>query len=146
LAIPQNKLGLMTILHGRYVPEYHDTSSREGSCASWITTACGLAAGSRDSDILSDSLLAMSLSIIGPERQLGKISMLGLQHYSKALNGPRKRFASGALDIDDYQMDVSLMTCLACGMYEVGITLPVLYVAEFFRSWRTIHMLLQCDA
>ena len=70
--------------------------------------------------MLSNSLLAMSLSIIGPERQQENLSMSGLQYYSKALNGLRTRLASGPLNLNDHQVDVSLVTCLACGMYEVG--------------------------
>jgi len=71
--------------------------------------------------MLSDSLLAMSLSLIGPERQHNDLSMDGLRHYAKALKGLRAKLAIGPLQLDDDQMDVSLMTCLACGMYEVRI-------------------------
>ncbi|KAE9371379.1 hypothetical protein N431DRAFT_545642 [Stipitochalara longipes BDJ] len=121
LEIPQNKLGLITVLHGRYVPGYHDASNREGSgmCSSWITTAYSLVSRPGDSEMLSDSLLAMSFSLIGLEHQHNDLSMSGLRHYAKALKGLRTKLAFGPLHLDDEQMDTSLITCLACGMYEV---------------------------
>jgi hypothetical protein len=84
--------------------------------------------------MLSDSLLAMSFSLIGSERQQDDLSMSGLQHYSKALKGLRNKLVSGASELDDYQMDASLITCLACGMYEVkSISSLVLQIAKLSR-------------
>lgn len=121
LAASQKKEGFITLLQGRYVSDFPSTSSSQSEfiCTSWIATARALASSSANSEMLNDSILAMSLSLIGPERQHQDLSMAGLKRYSQALKALRKGLASGALDLDDYQMDVSLVTCLACGMYEV---------------------------
>jgi len=69
--------------------------------------------------MLNNSLLAMSLYVVGKENQQDYLSRSSLKHYSHALKGLRQGLSSGTLE--DRQLDISLVTCMACGMYEVSL-------------------------
>lgn len=63
----------------------------------------------------------MSLTLIGKEGENQALFFSGEQHYSRALNGLRTGFRSGSFDtLDQRQVDVNLITCLQCAMYEVS--------------------------
>jgi hypothetical protein len=93
-------------------------------CEGWISTACALSSLA-DSDMLSHSLLAMALTFAGAERQDPEICAAGLRHYSRALVGLRTGLERGPRVLNEHQMDISLITCLACAMYEVILGLPM---------------------
>jgi hypothetical protein len=124
LSVPQNKAGLLVVLQNRYVPQLPKFSTENGSMngANWVVTACSLALSSQYSEMLSDSLLAMSLSLVSLEQQKDQLSTASLKQYSRALNGLRSGLAPGPSGLSQSQIDFSLVTCLACGMYEVGYT------------------------
>ena len=123
LSVPQNKMAITTILHDRYVPDLYfprkDGVKKDGICSSWIAMVCSLASSSKYSDMPGDSLLAMSMSVAAADDQYVQMSTTGLKHYSQALTSLRHGLARGPLDLDDHHADVSLVTCLSCGMYEV---------------------------
>ncbi|PVH82204.1 hypothetical protein DL98DRAFT_514250 [Cadophora sp. DSE1049] len=116
-------MAFTTILHDRYVPDLYFPGNyggqKDGICSSWIAMACSLASSSKYSDMLGDSLLAMSMSVAAAEGQYAEMSTTGLKHYSQALTRLRHGLVRGPLDLDDHQADVSLVTCLSCGMYEM---------------------------
>jgi hypothetical protein len=123
LAVPQYKAGFVAVLNDRYLPEEPKVGTRgEAVCAGWIATACNLSSfeAGKDSDMLSNSLLAMALTFAGAERKDPNICAAGLRHYSNALSGLRLGLANGPRALSAYQVDTSLITCLACAMYEVG--------------------------
>ncbi|KUJ16286.1 uncharacterized protein LY89DRAFT_669816 [Mollisia scopiformis] len=121
LAASQNKTGLMAVLRERYVPQLPKFSTEQGvmNGANWIATACSLAAVSEYSEMLSDSLLAMSLSLVSLEQHEAQLSTASLKQYSLAINGLRSSLAPGPSGLSQHQIDVSLVKCLACGMYEM---------------------------
>lgn len=116
-------MAFTTILHDRYVPDLYfpknDGVQKDGICSSWIAMASGLALSSKYSDMLRDSLLAMSMSVAAADDHHIQMSTTGLKHYSQALTRLRHGLVRGPLDLDDHHADVSLVTCLSCGMYEV---------------------------
>jgi hypothetical protein len=122
LIAPQYKIGFVSVFQDRYVPDLLKPSNGQsnGVCAGWIATACELSS-LQGSDMLSDSLLAMSLALVGGERQDQDIATAGLRHYSKALNRLRTELQGGPLAIGQFQMDITLVTCLACATYEVSL-------------------------
>jgi len=127
LSASQYKAGFIAILHDRYVPDMPKVNSRgEAICAGWMATACVLSSF-EDSDMLCNSLLAMALPFAGRERQDPEICATSLRHYSKAINGLRTGLKFGTLALDENQLDMSLVTCLACAMYEASTDL---FVAE----------------
>jgi len=69
--------------------------------------------------MLSNALSAMSLAKIGDENRYQDAFKASITHYTGALMGLRSGLRSGSKALDDYQADVSLVTCLSCGMYEV---------------------------
>lgn len=121
LAIPQNKTGLLAVIQERYVPQLPKFPTEKGSVngANWISTACSLATNTQYG-MLSDSLLAISLSLVSLEQQRRQLSTASLKQYSSALQGLRSSLTHDSLDLSQDQIDVSLVTCLACGMYEVS--------------------------
>ncbi|KAK0119670.1 hypothetical protein ONS95_011107 [Cadophora gregata] len=122
LSAPQNKLAFTTILHDRYVPDLYFPETygaqKYGICSSWIAMTCSLASSTKYSDMLGDALLAMSMALAAAEGQPAHITTTGLKYYSQALTRLRRSLIRGPLDLDDHQADVSLVTCLSCGMYE----------------------------
>ncbi|KAF8853742.1 hypothetical protein BDZ45DRAFT_66943 [Acephala macrosclerotiorum] len=111
----------MAILQERYVPELSKFTCERGDLngASWIATACSLAIKSQYSEMLSDSLLAMSLSLIGLDRHEGALSTASLKQYSRALNGLRTGLApvqGQPSGLSQHQVDAALVTSLACGI------------------------------
>ncbi|CZR63374.1 uncharacterized protein PAC_13271 [Phialocephala subalpina] len=121
LAAPQNRSGYMALLRERYVPELPKFTCERGELngASWIATACSLALKSQHSEMLSDSLLAMSLSLVGLDRHEGELSTASLKQYSRALNGLRSGLAPRPSGLSQHQVNAALVTSLACGMYEM---------------------------
>ena len=119
LAAPQNRIAFVSILQERYTPETPHVSKFRIFIPSWIAQACALATTSADSGMLNNSLLAMSLYVVGKENQQDYLSRSSLKHYSHALKGLRQGLSSGTLE--DRQLDISLVTCMACGMYEVSL-------------------------
>jgi hypothetical protein len=122
LIAPQYKIGFVSVFQDRYVPDLLKPSNGKsnGICAGWIATACDLSSMQR-SDMLSDSLLAISLALVGGERQDQDIATAGLRHYSRALSRLRTELRDGPLALGQFQMDVTLVTCLACATYEVSL-------------------------
>lgn len=122
LIAPQYKTGFVSVFQDRYVPNILKPSNGQsnGICAGWIGTACELSS-LQGSDMLSDSLLAMSLAIVGGERQDQDIATAGLRYYSRALSRLRTRLRNGSSSLGQFQMDVTLVTCLACATYEVSL-------------------------
>ena len=122
LISPQYKTGFVSVFQDRYVPDLLKPSNGQsnGICAGWIATACELSS-LQGSDMLSDSLLAMSLALVGGERQDQDIATAGLRHYSRALRRLRAELRDGPLALGQFQMDVTLVTCLACATYEVSL-------------------------
>jgi hypothetical protein len=122
LIAPQYKTGFVSVFQDRYVPDLLKPSNGQsnGICAGWIATACELSS-LHGSDMLSDSLLAMSLALVGGERQDQDIATAGLRHYSRALSRLRTELRDGPLALGQFQMDVTLVTCLACATYEVRL-------------------------
>jgi hypothetical protein len=123
LSAPQYRLGFLGILQDRYIPDLPSVSSGQGEsiCSSWIAAACDLSSTSTHPDMLIDSLLAMSLALVGKEREQNELSMAGVKHYSRALSQLRAGLRIGSLAVD--QADDNLVTCLCCAMYEVGFRL-----------------------
>lgn len=122
LVAPQYKTGFVSVFQDRYVPDLLKPSNgrSNGICAGWIATACELSS-LQGSGMLSDSLLAMSLALVGGERQDQDISTAGLRHYSRALSRLRTELQDGPLALGQFQRDVTLVTCLACATYEVSL-------------------------
>ena len=124
LTISQYKVGFAAVLQDRYIPDLPKLSNQtEGICSTWIATACDLSSF-EGSSMLGDSLLAMSLALVGGERNDQDIATAGLRHYSMALNKLRVELKPGPITLSQLQMDLSLVTCLACGTYEVRL-IPV---------------------
>lgn len=120
LIVSQYKVGFAAVLQDRYVPDLPRPSNQmEGVCSAWINTACDLSSLT-DSGMLSDSLQAMSLALVAGERKDPDIAAAGLHYYSMALNKLRVELQPGPLALGQYQMDVSLVTCLACATYEAS--------------------------
>lgn len=122
LAISQFKAGFVAVLYDRYLPKEPKVGSRgEAVCAGWIASACDLSSfeAGEASDMLSDSLLAMALTFAGKDRKNPDICTASLRHYSKALMGLRRGLAIGPRALSENQVDMSLITCLACAMYEM---------------------------
>ncbi|TVY23667.1 hypothetical protein LHYA1_G006566 [Lachnellula hyalina] len=62
----------------------------------------------------------MSLALLGKEGADQALIFSGVQHYTRALNGLRTGFRSGSFPtLDQHQVDVNLITCLKCAMYEL---------------------------
>jgi hypothetical protein len=121
LTVSQYKVGFLSVLQDRYVPDLPKPSNQtEGICSAWIATACDLSS-LKGSGMLSDSLLAMSLALVGGERHDPDITTAGLRYYSRALNKLRVELQPGPLALGQFQMDVSLVTCLAFITYEVRL-------------------------
>jgi hypothetical protein len=122
LTAPQYKVGFVSVFQDRYVPDLLKplNGQGEGICSGWIATACELSS-LNGSGMLSDSLLAMSLALVGGDRNDQDMATAGLRHYSRALNKLRVELQPGPLALDQFQMDVSLVTCLACATYEVSL-------------------------
>lgn len=120
LSAPQYRSGFVAVIHDRYLPDFPKPTNGqpEGLCSTWITTACDLATR-KGSGMISDSLLAMSLAVVGGEWHDPAISNSGLRHYAKALNGLRMELQPGPHALGQHEMDLSLVTCLACASYEV---------------------------
>jgi hypothetical protein len=115
----QYKIGFTAVLQDRYVPDLPRlTNQTEGICSAWITTACDLSL-LKGSGMLSDSLLAMSLALVAGERNDPDIAASGLRYYSRALHKLRFELQPGPRALGEHQMDISLVTCLACATYEV---------------------------
>jgi hypothetical protein len=121
LTASQYKIGFVAILQEYYVPDLPNVIRQgESICSSWIFTACELSS-LEGSDMLGDELLAMSLTLVGGDRQDQDISISGLRYYLRALN--RLRAALGfKVALDPHHADISLVTCLACAMYEVRLS------------------------
>ena len=111
----------MSVIAQRYVPEIPKFATEKGELKfpTWMATACSMAETSQHSEMLSDSLLAMSLSLIALERPDENFSVASLKQYTSALRGLRSTLESGISGLSQHQIDISLITCLACGMYEV---------------------------
>lgn len=122
LIAPQYKTGFVSVFQDHYVPDLLKPSNGQskGICAGWIATACDLSS-QQGSGMLSDSLLAMSLALVGGERQDQDIAIAGLRHYSRALSRLRTELRDRPLALGQFQMDVALVTCLACATYEVSL-------------------------
>jgi hypothetical protein len=121
LTASQYKIGFVAILQEYYVPDLPNVIRQgESICSSWIFTACELSS-LEGSDMLGDALLAMSLTLVGGDRQDQDISISGLRYYLRALN--RLRAALGfKVALDPHHVDISLVTCLVCAMYEVRLS------------------------
>jgi hypothetical protein len=122
LGSPQYKAGFLSVLQDRYLPERGVVSGGHGQglCESWIVEACRLSY-LNGSERLSDTLLAMALSLVGQEKHDNELYTASVQHYSRALNGLRAGFGSGpVVALDQPEVDISLITCLCCSMYEVS--------------------------
>lgn len=121
LGVSQYKAGSLAVLQDRYLPDRGVVSGGDGQslCDSWIAEACRLSY-LNGSDRLSDTLLAMALSLVGQETNDSAVYTASVQHYSRALNGLRVGFGSGHVaTLDQPEVDISLITCLCCSMYEV---------------------------
>lgn len=121
LTISQYKVAFNSVLQDRYVPDLPKPPNQtEGVCSAWIATACDLSSR-KGSGMLRDSLLAMSLALVGGERHDPDIRTAGLRYYSRALAKLRVELQRGALALGELQMDVVLVTCLAFITYEVRV-------------------------
>jgi hypothetical protein len=120
LAIPQYRVGVLGVLQDRYVPNLPRVSGKRGRgiCSSWIANACDLSLTSKRPEMLIDSMLAMSFAVVEGERHDEDVSRAGLKHYTRALTALRVSLASGSLTLGQNRLDISLVTCLSCGMYE----------------------------
>ena len=92
-------------------------------CSTWIDTACELAP---NSEMLSDALLAMSLTIVGGELHEKDVTTAGLRYYSNALQMLSRELQASLLPRDEYHVDRNLVTCLACGVYEVSANVALM--------------------
>jgi hypothetical protein len=122
LGVAQYQTGFLFVIQERYLPDMGVVSSDlgQGFCESWIGEACALSF-LPGSEKLHASLLSVSLALLGKEGENKDLSFSAVQHYSRALNGLCAGFSSGPFaTLDQHQVDVSLITCLWCSMYEVG--------------------------
>lgn len=120
LAVSQYKIGFISVLQDRYVPDLPKPSDqKEGICSGWIFTACELSSLT-GSGMLSDSLLAMSLALVAGERHDPEIATAGMRYYSRAMNKLRLELQPGLVTLGQLQLDISLVTCLAFATYEVS--------------------------
>jgi len=138
LGVAQYQMGFLFVIQERYLPDMGVVSSDlgQGICESWIGEACALSF-LPGSEKLHASLLSLSLALLGKERESKDLSFSGVQHYSQALNGLRAGFSNGPFSaLDQNQVDVSLITCLCCSMYEVSFS----YI--FYNGLADVHQLL----
>ncbi|KAF4628392.1 hypothetical protein G7Y89_g9753 [Cudoniella acicularis] len=117
LAVPQYKLYFIVMLQETFCPNLPASNKIiEGTCSSWIATAYEILA-SKDSDMLSESLLAMSLTVLGREQRDQDFATASLRHYSKALR--RLQVELGKGNRGQSEKELNLITCLACASYEM---------------------------
>ena len=124
LSVAQYQARVLYFIQERYLPDMGVVSSDlgPGICESWVGEACTLSY-LPGSEKLRASLLSVSLALLGKEGENKDLSFSGVQHYSKALNGLRAGFSNGSFaTLDQHQVDVSLITCLWCSMYEVSFS------------------------
>lgn len=115
----QYKVGFLTALQARYIPDRTSLGIEgESLCSSWISTACDLSP-LKEADMLADSLLAMSLALVGREQQHQDMLIAALHYYSRALNELRARLRHVSSLSHPNNLDTCFATCLTCAMHEV---------------------------
>jgi hypothetical protein len=116
-AAPQYKTGFIVMLQDHYLPDMRNPSIGQGPCSNWIHTAYEMLSA-KDSTMLSNSLLAMSLTLVGRDRGDQELMTTSVRHYSRALRtlqtGLKQRSE------DQFQREINLITCIACATYEVS--------------------------
>lgn len=120
LAAPQYKAGFIVMLQDHYLPDMRNPNIGQGPCSNWIHIAYEMLSA-KGSNMLSDSLLAMSLTLVGRDRGDQELATTSVRHYSRALRTLQTELKQRS--DDQFQREINLITCIACATYEASSNL-----------------------